>query len=127
MEDLQKVCRLDPPRDLKKVDNKSAMSTSKATDPNTALYARKAAEVRRLREEISRVNRELQTLRGFYNSAPPSQKEEMADKIRKKEARLPGLSLIHISASRSWSLPTRICRRRKWTSCFTECSSTAAA
>ena len=100
VEDLQKVCRLDPPRDLKKVDNKSAMSTSKASDPNTALYARKAAEVRRLREEISRVNRELQTLRGFYNSAPPSQKEEMADKIRKKEARLPGLQSQLVAANK---------------------------
>ena len=100
VEDLQKVCRLDPPRDLKKVDNKSAMSASKATDPNTALYARKAAEVRRLREEISRVNRELQTLRSFYNNAAPSQKEEMADKIRKKEARLPGLQSQLVAANK---------------------------
>ena len=99
-EDLQKLCRLDPPRDKKKVDNKSAMSTAKAADPNTALYARKAAEVRRLREEISRVNRELATLRQFYNSANPADKEEMADKIRKKEARLPGLQSQLVAANK---------------------------
>ena len=99
-EELQKICRLDPPRDLKKVDNKSAMSATKTADANTDLYTRKAAEVRRLREEISRVNRELQTLRAFYNSASPSQKEEMAEKIRKKEARLPGLQSQLVAANK---------------------------
>ena len=100
VEDLQKLCRLDPPRDLKKVDNKSAMSDSKASDPNTELYARKAAEVRRLREEISRLNRELSTLRAFYNNASPSEKSEMAEKIVKKEARLPGLQSQLVAANK---------------------------
>ena len=100
VEDLQKRCRLDPPRDLKKVDNKSAMSDSKASDPNTELYARKAAEVRRLREEISRLNRELSTLRAFYNNASPSEKSEMAEKIVKKEARLPGLQSQLVAANK---------------------------
>ena len=100
VEDLQKLCRLDPPQDLKKVDNKSAMSTSKAADPNTELYARKAAEVRRLREEITRLNRELSTLRAFYNSASPAEKSEMADKIVKKEARLPGLQSQLVAANK---------------------------
>lgn len=99
-EDLQKLCRLDPPRNLKKVDNKSAMSASKASDPNTELYARKAAEVRRLREEISRVNRELKTLRAFYANANPSEREEMAEKIVKKEARLPGLQSQLVAANK---------------------------
>ena len=100
VEDLQKLCRLDPPRDLKKVDNKSAKSDSKASDPNTELYARKAAEVRRLREEISRLNRELSTLRAFYNNASPSEKSEMAEKIVKKEARLPGLQSQLVAANK---------------------------
>ena len=100
VEDLQKLCRLDPPRDLKKVDNKSAMSDSKASDPNTELYARKAAEVRRLREEISRLNRELSTLRAFYNNASPSEKSEVAEKIVKKEARLPGLQSQLVAANK---------------------------
>ena len=100
VEDLQKLCRMDPPRDLKKVDNKSAMSDSKASDPNTELYARKAAEVRRLREEISRLNRELSTLRAFYNNASPSEKSEMAEKIVKKEARLPGLQSQLVAANK---------------------------
>ena len=99
-EDLQILCRLDPPGDLKKVDNKSAMSASKASDPNTELYASKAAEVRRLREEISRLNRELSTLRAFYNNASPAEKNEMADKIVKKEARLPGLQSQLVAANR---------------------------
>lgn len=99
--DLRRLCRLDPPRDLKKVDNKSAMSASKASDPNTELYARKAAEVRRLREEISRVNRELSTLRSFYNSATTAtDREEMQDKIVKKEARLPGLQSQLVAANK---------------------------
>lgn len=99
--DLRRLCRLDPPRDLKKVDNKSAMSASKAADPNTELYARKAAEVRRLREEISRVNRELSTLRSFYNSATTAtDREEMQDKIVKKEARLPGLQSQLVAANK---------------------------
>lgn len=99
-EDLQKLCRLDPQSDRKKVDNKSAMSASKASDPNTELYASKAAEVRRLREEISRLNRELQTLRSFYNNAAPSEKEAMAEKIVKKEARLPGLQSQLVAANK---------------------------
>lgn len=99
-EDLQKLCRLDPPRDLKKVDNKSAMSAGKTSDPNTELYARKAAEVRRLREEISRLNRELKTLRSFYANANPSEREEMAEKIVKKEARLPGLQSQLVAANK---------------------------
>lgn len=100
VETLQKICKLNPSVDLKKVDNKSAMSASKASDPNTELYARKAAEVRRLREEISRVNRELATLRSFYNSASASEKEEMAEKIVKKEARLPGLQSQLVAANK---------------------------
>lgn len=97
---LQKICKLDPSVDLKKVDNKSVMSASKTSDPNTELYARKAAEVRRLREEISRVNRELATLRAFYNSASPADKQEMADKIVKKEATLPGLQSKLVAANK---------------------------
>ena len=76
------------------------MSAGKATDPNTELYARKAAEVRRLREEISRLNRELKTLRSFYANANPSEREEMADKIVKKEARLPGLQSQLVAANK---------------------------
>ncbi|MCR5518960.1 MAG: hypothetical protein K6F21_01390, partial [Bacteroidales bacterium] len=99
--DLRKLCRLDHPSDLKKVDNKSAMSTSKASDPNTELYARKAAEVRRLREEISRVNRELSTLRSFYHAANTSaEREEFSNKIVKKEARLPGLQSQLVAANK---------------------------
>ena len=100
VEDLQKLCRLDPQRDLKKVDNKSAMSASKAADPNAELFAKKAAEVRRLREEISRLNRELSTLRAFYSNASPAEKSEMADKIVKKEARLPGLQSQLVAANK---------------------------
>ena len=99
-EDLQRLCRLDPPKDLKKVDNKNAMSAGKTADANTELYARKAAEVRRLREEISRVNRELKTLRAFYANANPSEREEMAEKIVKKEARLPGLQSQLVAANK---------------------------
>jgi hypothetical protein len=100
VEELQKICKLKPAVNLKRVDNKSAMSAATVADPNTALYAQKAAEVRRLREEISRLNRELSTLRAFYNNSKPEDKAAMQDKIVKKEAKLPGLQSQLVAANK---------------------------
>ena len=100
VEELQKICKLTPAVNLKRVDNKSAMSASNVADPNTALYTQKSAEVRRLREEISRLNRELSTLRAFYNNSNPEDKAAMQDKIVKKEARLPGLQSQLVAANK---------------------------
>lgn len=98
--ELQSLCRLDPADDPKKVDNKSVMSASQSTDPNTALYMRKAAEVRSLREEISRVNRELSALRSRYNSTGGAEKEELAGKIFSLESTLPGLQSKFVAANK---------------------------
>lgn len=100
VEELRKICRLVPERNLKRVDNKNAMSAGNASDPNTALYAKKAAEVRRLREEISRLNRELSTLRAFYSNSKPEDKAAMQEKIVMKEARLPGLQSQLVAANK---------------------------
>ena len=100
VEELQKICKLKPAVNLKRVDNKSAMSASNVADPNTALYTQKSAEVRRLREEISRLNRELSTLRAFYSNSNPEDKAAMQDKIVKKEARLPGLQSQLVAANK---------------------------
>lgn len=99
-EELRRLCRLDPTDDPKKVDNKSVMSAAQTMDANTALYMRKAADVRALREEISRLNRELSALRSRYNSTGGAEKDELAAKIFSLEAKLPGLQSKLVAANK---------------------------
>ncbi len=99
-EELRRICRLDPADDPKKVDNKSVMSATQTIDPNTALYMRKAAEVRALREEISRLNRELSGLRARYNSTTGAEKEELSGQIFTLESKMPGLQSKLVAANK---------------------------
>lgn len=98
--ELRELCTLVPADDLKKVDNKSAMSSSTYADPNTALYRRKAAEVRALRDTIARFNRVLDDMRSQYKSAAGEDKEKLSVKIVVMENRLPGLQSKLVAANK---------------------------
>jgi len=62
MEELRKISRLDPPEDMKKVDNKS-ISSRPAPDASTRLYMEKVSKVRALKDSLDRLNRELLSIR----------------------------------------------------------------
>ncbi len=98
--ELREICRLEPSNDPKKVDNKSAMSSSTVADPNTALYMRKAAEVRALRDTIARFNRVLDDMRATYSTLSGEEKEKLGVKIVVMENRLPGLQSKLVAANK---------------------------
>ncbi|MBQ9311086.1 MAG: hypothetical protein IJ222_09560 [Bacteroidales bacterium] len=98
--ELRELCSLTPADDLKKVDNKSALSSSTYADPNTALYMRKAAEVRALRDTIARFNKVLDDMRAQYKSAAGEDKEKLSVKIVVMENRLPGLQSKLVAANK---------------------------
>lgn len=84
MEQLRQTCRLDPPKDMKKVDNKS-ISSRPAPDASTRLYMEKVSGVRAVKDTLDRMNRELLSLRTSLQTAPPDGVDAIREKIYSME------------------------------------------
>ena len=101
IEELRRLCTLDPGRDRKKVDHKAALSDVPREDGHTARYRAQMASVRRLCDSLSLHNAHLEELRARYAAATGSGRESLSAEIMAGEAQVPALQARLDSANRA--------------------------
>lgn len=90
-EELREICRLTPGSDRKKVNNASALGVSPEDEEATLVYSRKIAEVRALRDSLTRHKREIEALRSRIDQAENEERDFLSREIAAMEAALPEL------------------------------------
>lgn len=99
MEELRSLSRLDPPEDMKKVDNKS-ISSRAAPDASTRLYMEKVSRVRAVKDSLDSGNRELLALRASLLTVAADGKDAVQEKIYAKESEVRQIQLRFDAANK---------------------------